>query len=111
MGLSLVAGCFEDRPRPAPPVLRIFLDKDSVTTPDTITGSIEVMDRDGIDSVWLTVDTVRRGDDGLFETSYGSRFKFPIRAGFAKFDRVPIVLEARDVVGFSGALDTVVVVK
>jgi hypothetical protein len=110
-GLTLLAGCFADRERPAPPLLHIVLDQDSVTSPDTITGSILVTDRDGIDSIWLTVDTVRRGDDAFFETRYGSTFKFPIRSGLTKFDRVPVVLEARDVVGFSGALDTVVVVK
>jgi hypothetical protein len=109
--VTLLAGCFEDRQRPAPPVLGIVFDRDSVNTPDTITGSIVVTDRDGIDSVWLTVDTVRRGDDGFFETSYDSRFKFPIRGGLAKFERVPVVLRARDVVGYSGALDTVIVVK
>lgn len=92
-------------------MLRIVLDQDSVTSPDTLTGSILVTDIDGIDSVWLTVDTVRRGDDGFFETSYATRFRFPIRSGFTKFEQVPVVLEARDVVGYSGALDTVVVVK
>jgi len=92
-------------------VLRIVFDQDSVDTPDTLTGSIVVADRDGIDSVWLTVDTAQRVADGFFETSYSSPFAIGIRGGFAKFERVPVVLKARDVVGFTGVLDTVIVVK
>jgi hypothetical protein len=111
VGLTLAAGCFGDRPRPAPPMLRIVFDQDSVDTPDTLTGSIVVTDRDGIDSIWLMVDTSHQAADGFFETSYSSPFKAVIRSGLAKFDRVPISLQARDVIGYTGALDTVIVVK
>ena len=104
-------GCFEDRPRPAPPRLQLTLTSDTVTSPDTLTGAVRVDDTDGIDSIWVTVDTVRRGDDGFFQTSYSTVFVFPIRSGFVKGDHILVRLEARDVVGFRGSLDTAVVVR
>ena len=109
--MAVLAGCLGDRARPAPPVLDITLDKDSVRSPDTLTGSVRADDRDGIDSVWVTVDTLRLGDDGFFEQTYQSRFRFPIRSGHVLGDRIPVRLQARDVVGFMGVLDTVVIVR
>ena len=106
-----MAACLGDRPRPAPPVLDITLDKDTVRSPDTLTGSVRADDRDGIDSVWVTVDTLRLGDEGFFQQTYQSRFRFPIRSGHALGDRILVRLQARDVVGFLGVLDTTVIVR
>ena len=107
----MLAGCLGDRPRPAPPVLEITLDKDSVRSPDTLTGIVRAEDVDGIDSVWITVDTLRVGDDGFFEQTYQSRFRLPIRTGYVLGDRILVRLQARDVVGFMGVRDTVVIVR
>ncbi len=105
------AACLEDRPRPAPPFIRLTIDQDSVRSPDTVTGTITVRDDDGIDSVWLSVDTVRRGDDGFFQPTYVSTYRFPVPAGRVLGDLVPIHGEARDVVGFLGVRDTFVRVR
>src|SRR5207247_6563453 len=46
-GLGLAAGCLSERPRPAPPVLAIVIDSDTIrsTTPnDTLTGSVRITD-------------------------------------------------------------------
>ena len=107
----MLAACLGDRPRPAPPVLEITLDKDSVRSPDTLTGIVRAEDLDGIDSVWITVDTLRVGDDGFFEQTYQSRFRLPIRTGYVLGDRILVRLQARDVMGFTGVRDTVVIVR
>jgi len=107
----VLAGGLGDRPRPAPPVLEITLDKDSVRSPDTLTGIVRAEDLDGIDSVWITVDTLRVGDDGFFEQTYQSRFRLPIRTGYVLGDRILVRLQARDVMGFTGVRDTVVIVR
>jgi len=109
--VAAFAGCLGDRPRPAPPVLQITLDKDSVSSPDTLTGTVRAQDRDGIDSVWVTVDTLRVGDDGFFQETYQSRFRLPVRGGHVLGDHVLVRLQARDVAGFMGVLDTAVVVR
>jgi hypothetical protein len=103
--------CLEDRPRPAPPVITITIDQATVRSPDTVTGTITVRDPDGIDSVWVRVDTVRRGDDAFLETVFSSPYRFPVRSGLVAFDLVPIRGEARDVVGFVGLKDTFVRVR
>lgn len=110
-GLWLGAGCLSERPRPAPPSLAIVIDSGSIhsTTPnDTLTGSVRAEDADGLDSLWLQVDTIRVGVDGLFETVYQSRFRFPVQAGLVAGTHVPVILEARDVVGFRSKVDTFV---
>ncbi len=112
-GLGLAAGCLSERPRPAPPVLAIVIDSDTIrsTTPnDTLTGSVRVTDADGLDSIWLQVDTTRVGVDGLFETVFERPFRFGVRSGLTPSTQVPVVLEARDVVGFRSRLDTFVTV-
>ncbi len=112
-GLGLAAGCLSERPRPAPPVLAIVIDSDTIrsTTPnDTLTGSVRVTDPDGLDSIWLQVDTTRVGVDGLFATVFERPFRFGVRSGLTPSTQVPVVLEARDVVGFRSRLDTFVTV-
>ncbi len=105
------AACLEDRPRPAPPFIRLTIDQDSVRSPDTVTGTITVRDDDGIDSVWLSVDTVRRGDDGFFQPTYVRAYRFPVPSGRVLGDTVRLHGEARDVAGFLGVKDTFVTVR
>jgi len=45
--------CGEDRPRPGPPDLSIQFQRDSLHSPDTLRGTIQATDNEGIDSVWL----------------------------------------------------------
>jgi hypothetical protein len=110
-GLGLAAGCLSERPRPAPPVLAIMIDSTVIHTGphDSVTGSVQVTDADGLDSIWLRVDTLRVGVDGLFDTVFERPFRFGVAGGVPR--QVPVVLEARDVVGFESQLDTFVVVS
>ena len=101
-----LAACVEERPRPSPPSLRIVLDRTVVDTPDTLTGTVFASDRDGLDSVWLTVDTVRAGEEGFFQSQFQSLFSFAIAANKAPGQIIPVRLEARDVGGFVAVLDT-----
>jgi len=108
-----LAACLAERPRPAPPQLAIVIDSTTIhsTTPnDTLTGSVRADDPDGLDSIWLRVDTTRVGVDGLFETSFRRPFRFAIRAGIPAGTQIPVILEARDVVGFRSQLDSFVTV-
>jgi len=75
---------------------------------DSVTGSVRATDPDGLDSLWLRVDTTRVGVDGLFETVFERPFRFGVRAGLNPTTQIPVVLEARDVVGFRSQLDTFV---
>jgi len=107
---GLLGACLSDRPRPGPPVLAIVLDKLTVHSPDTLTGTVGASDPDGLDSVWVLVDTVQVGEDGLFDTQFNRPFRFAIAAGHPVGDRVPVSLRARDVAGFTSQLDTGVTV-
>ena len=112
-GLSLAASCLSERPRPAPPVVSITLDKDSVRSatnpPDTLTGTLRAQDADGIDSVWLQLDDDPPiAEDGLLQTSFQSPFRVVVPAGFSSGARLPLTLEARDFTGFRSVLDTMV---
>lgn len=99
-----------ERPRPSPPVLSVILDQPTVTSPDTLTGSVRAEDRDGIDSVWVTLDTDRAGEDGFFEPVVVARFRFLVPAGHPVSTPLPVRVEARDIAGFSTVFDTIVVV-
>ena len=104
---GLVGACQSERPRPAPPVLNIVLDRTLVHSPDTLKGTLRAQDPDGIDSVWLAVDSSpRAGEDGLLQTAFESRFRSLVRAGHGPGDRIAVILEARDVTGFRSRLDT-----
>ncbi len=109
-GVSVLCACLSERPRPAPPVLGVTLAQATVHSPDTLTGSVSAQDPDGLDSIWVSVDAVRVGEDGLLAPSFERPFRFAIRAGHVPGDRVPVVVEARDVAGFKSALDTGVTV-
>jgi len=112
-GLWLAAGCLSERQRPAPPVLAIVFDSTTIHggPHDSVTGSVRATDPDGLDSLWLRVDTTRVGVDGLFETVFERPFRFGVRAGLNPTTQIPVVLEARDVVGFRSQLDTFVTVS
>ena len=104
------AACIEERPRPGPPALSITFDRTDVQSPDTLTGRVRAEDADGLDSVWLTVDSSRSGEDGFLERVFSSRFRFNLRPGIPAGTVVPVRLEARDVGGLISVLDTNVTV-
>ena len=107
------AACLEERPRPGPPQLTFTLDRTNVrskTPPDTLAGSVRADDPDGLDSIWVTVDSVTKGEDGGFETVFSRRFSFLIGAGKPQGDLIPVELRARDIAGFVVTRDTFVVV-
>ena len=54
---------------------------------------------------------MRRGDDGFFQSTFVSTYKFPVPAGLVLGNKVPILGEARDVVGFLGIKDSFVTVR
>ena len=104
--------CQADRDRPGPPQLAIFINQDSVRSPDTLTGSLRAEDPDGIDSVWLSVDSAPPlGADGLLEPTFLASFRAAVRNGHVLGDRVAVRLTARDITGYVGGLDTFVVVR
>jgi hypothetical protein len=77
---------------------------------DSVTGTILADDPDGLDSVWLRVDTDQAGEDAGFDRTFSTRFRFTIRAGHPATTQIPVRLRARDVVGFEAERDTYVVV-
>jgi hypothetical protein len=103
-----VGACLSERPRPAPPVVVVTLDQTQVTSPDTLTGAVQAEDRDGIDSVWVTLETDRSGEDGFFEVVVRAPFRFVIPAGLPPTTVLALRAEARDLVGFTTTLDTIV---
>jgi hypothetical protein len=104
--------CQADRERPGPPHLAITLNQDSVRSPDTLTGSLRADDPDGIDSVWLSVDSAPPlGADGLLESTFLASFRAAVQGGHVLGDHVSVRLTARDLSGYIGGLDTFVVVK
>jgi hypothetical protein len=103
--------CQADRDRPGPPRLSITIDHDSVQSPDTLTGTLRAEDADGIDSVWLSVDSAPPiADDGRLEPNFLASFRTAIRSGHLPGDHVSMLLSARDLAGFVAGLDTFVVV-
>lgn len=107
---ALLAGCLDERARPSPPLLRVTLEATQVTSPDTLRGSVRAEDGDGIDSVWVTLDTVRAGTDGFFDRVVTSDFRFMVPSGLAPGTLLVMRFEARDIVGFVGQIDTSVTV-
>jgi hypothetical protein len=111
-----VVGCVEDRARPGPPLLQYTLDRTTVrsnnppTPPDTVAGTVRADDSDGLDSIWISVDSVVAGEDGAFDRTVVTRFRFLIGAGKAPSTRIPVQIRARDIAGFEVSRDTYVVV-
>jgi hypothetical protein len=91
-------------------VLSITLTQTTLTSPDTLSGTVRAEDRDGIDSVWVTVDTVRAGEDGFLEPIVIATFRFQIPVGLPPTTVLPVRVEARDLAGFRTILDTVVTI-
>lgn len=82
----------------------------STPPPDTVAGHVRAEDEDGIDSVWVSVDSVIKGDDGGFQVVFSSPFRFVIATGKTPSSRIPVTLRARDLAGFEISRDTYVVV-
>jgi hypothetical protein len=112
LGAAAALACQTDRDRPGPPRLAITLDQDSVLSPDTLTGSVRADDPDGIDSIWLSVDSAPPlGADGLLDPSFLATFRAGIRNGHVLGDRVTVRLSGSDLSGYKSVLDTYVVVR
>lgn len=108
--MLVAPACFEERERPGPPRFLVTLDTVQVHSPDTLSGRVRVSDADGIDSLWLLVDSTRFGQDGFFRQTINAPFVTTIPAGRPVGSRVNLRFEARDVAGFVGGLDTFVTV-
>jgi hypothetical protein len=80
------------------------------TPPDTVAGTVRAEDADGLDSVWVTVDSAVAGEDGGFDRVFSARFRFLIGAGKTQGTQIPVELRARDIAGFQVVQDTYVVV-
>jgi len=80
------------------------------TPPDTVAGTVRADDPDGLDSVWVSVDSVVAGEDGGFDRSFTTRFRFLIGAGKSPLERIPVAIRARDIAGFEVTRDTFVTV-
>jgi len=91
-------------------MLSVTLNPSQVTSPDTLSGTLRAEDRDGIDSVWVTVDMQRAGTDGFFDRVVLAPFRFMIPAGLTPGTLVDVRIEARDIAGFHSILDTSVTV-
>jgi hypothetical protein len=110
-GVGLIAACFSEPTRPAPPLISVSLAKTTVRSPDTLNGTVQVTDADGIDSVWLAVDSAPfESWDGAFATAFTSSFRVLIARGLSPGDRLPVTVSATDVTGFEGEVDTAVTV-
>lgn len=111
-----LAGCIEERDRPAPPQITFTLDRTTVRSinppapPDSVSGTVRVEDSDGLDSIWVSVDSVQDGEDGGFERTFSAPYRFAIGPGKPATTHIPIRFRARDVAGFEVSRDTHVVV-
>ena len=114
--MLLAASCLEERPRPGPPLLTFTLTRTTVrsnnppTPPDTVSGTVRAEDTDGLDSVWVSVDSVVAGEDGGFDRVFSTTFRFLIGPGKSPNTVLPIQIRARDIAGFQVTRDTNVVV-
>lgn len=109
----MLTGCLAERDRPGPPRVTFTIDDVSAisaTHTDTLRGSVRVEDPDGLDSVWVALDSVENGEDGGFERSFSSRWLFIVNAGANQGAILPLTFRARDIAGFEAQRDTYVVV-
>lgn len=72
-------------------------------------GNLRVDDPDGIDSVWVKLETIEQGFDGGLQPAFSTHWRFVVQ-GFSPSEHIPLVLRARDVAGFEVQRDTYVVV-
>jgi hypothetical protein len=111
-GVALLTACFSEPTRPAPPLISVSLAKTVLGSPDTLNGTVRVSDADGIDSVWLTINSGPfESWDGAFATEFTSTFRVPIVRGVSAGARLPVTVSARDVTGFEGEVDTAVTIQ
>ena len=71
---------------------------------------MQVEDPDGLDSVWVSVDSVVVGADVGFDQMFSAPFAFLIGPGKTAGTPIPIQFRARDIAGFVVVRDTQVVV-
>jgi hypothetical protein len=71
---------------------------------------VRATDADGLDSIWVALDSVENGDDGGFDQAFSSRWLFVVTAGLNEGDVLPLTFRARDIAGFVAQRDTYVVV-
>lgn len=77
---------------------------------DTVSGSVHVVDPDGIDSVWVSVGSERQVHDGGFSPGFTATYRFIIPAGQQAGTHISMSFRARDVAAFETQRDTYVVV-
>ena len=109
----MLTACLAERERPGPPRLTFTIDDISVissTHTDTLAGTVLAEDPDGLDSVWVTLDNVEKGEDGGFDRVFNSRWRFVVTAGLSQGAQLPLSFRARDIGGFVAQRDTYVVV-
>ncbi|HEV8509248.1 MAG TPA: hypothetical protein VGQ48_02220 [Gemmatimonadales bacterium] len=73
-------------------------------------GNVRTEDPDGIDSVWVTLETVEAGVNGGFDRVFSTRYRFTVGAGRTPGTQIPLTFRARDISGFEVQRDTYVVV-
>ena len=108
-----MVACLAERDRPGPPLLIFTIDDStsiSASHTDTIAGTVGASDPDGLDSVWVILDSVENGEDGGFDRTFSSRWRFIVTAGRNEGAIVPLTFRARDIAGFEAQRDTYVVV-
>lgn len=76
---------------------------------DTVAGTVRVDDPDGVDSVWVTLETVVKGENAGFDQVFRSGYRFVVQ-NFQPSELIPLTFRARDVAGFVVQRDTYVVV-
>jgi hypothetical protein len=108
----IAAACLGERDRPGPPQVTITIDDTTVVSSrtDTVAGLVRAVDADGVDSVWVTVDTATHSQDAGFAQSFSARYQFVIPAGHAAGTHILMTFRARDVAAFETQKDTYVVV-
>jgi hypothetical protein len=109
----VLTACLAERDRPGPPRVTFSIDDISAisaTHTDTLRGSVSVADPDGIDSVWVALDSVEKGEDAGLDRNFGSRWLFIVNAGASQGAVLPLTFRARDIAGFEAQRDTYVVV-
>ncbi len=78
--------------------------------PDTLSGTVRAEDTDGLDSIWVTVDSAVAGEDGGFDRVFSAPFRFLIGAGKTPGTVLSVQIRARDIAGFQVIRDTSVTV-
>jgi len=75
-----------------------------------VSGTLRATDADGIDSVWVTVDSQLHAQDAGFSQTFNTSYRFIVSPGQAPGTHIPMSLRARDVAAFVTQRDTYVVV-